>query len=139
VGTFCSGEGTDRTVGKVGELTETREVRIEMVLPFANRVAVAEAVRKAHPYEEPALDFLRTTDFEEMPIGRLGELRSSLSVAEFCGRVDKVLKTPCLAWGHGSVRSVAVVGGATADEWKAAQAGGADVLVTGGAPQHMAL
>src|SRR5947209_3113384 len=47
LGTFYSGEGSDPTVGKVAEVTETPEVRIEMVLPFANRVAVAEAVRKA--------------------------------------------------------------------------------------------
>src|SRR5207248_10179656 len=125
------------TIGKVGELTEAPEVRIEMVLPFAKRVDVAEAVRKAHSYEEPALDFLRTTDFEEMPIGRLGELRSSLSFAEFCGCVDAVLNTRCLGWGQGAVKNVAIVGGAAADEWKAAQAAGADVRVTGEAPQHI--
>ena len=33
VGTFYSGEGSDPTIGKVGELTETSEVRIETVLP----------------------------------------------------------------------------------------------------------
>jgi len=138
-GTFYSGEGSDPTVGQVGELTETREVRIEMVLPLSARVAVAEAVRKAHSYEEPALDFFRLSENEEMPIGRLGELRTSYSLAEFCKRVDAVLGTRCLAWGQGSVRNVAVVGGAAADEWKAAQMAGADVLVTGEVPQHLAL
>ena len=138
-GTYYSGEGTDPTVGKVGEVTETPEVRIEMVLPLSAHAAVAEAVRKAHSYEEPALDFLRTTDFEEMPISRIGELRSSVPLAEFVQTVDKVLATRCLAWGSGQITSVAVCGGAAADEWKAAQAAGADVLVTGEVPQHMAL
>lgn len=141
-GTFFSNEGTDPTVGQVGEVTETPEVRIEMVLPFSRRTAVAEAVRSVHPYEEPALDFLRTTDFEEMPIGRVGDLPQSMAFEEFRLHVDNVLGTKACGWTcsrEKRVRHVAVCGGAAADEWKAAKEAGADVLVTGEVPQHVAL
>lgn len=56
VGRFRALEGADPFVGKIGEVEEVREERIE-VLCEANKLdEVLKAVREAHPYEEPAID-----------------------------------------------------------------------------------
>ena len=55
-GTFLGGEGTDPTVGQRGREERVAELRVETVVP-GNRVAEAvAALRRAHPYEEPAYD-----------------------------------------------------------------------------------
>lgn len=56
VGRFRAGEGADPFVGKVGELEEVEEERIETICSADDVKKVAAAVRAAHPYEEPAID-----------------------------------------------------------------------------------
>ena len=53
---FLPGEGADPVVGNVGELTKVEEYRIETLCDAAHLAAVVAAIRKAHPYEEPAFD-----------------------------------------------------------------------------------
>jgi dinuclear metal center YbgI/SA1388 family protein len=68
--TFTSrGEGRFRpllgavpAVGTVGDLEVVEECRVEAVLPRRLRRGVVEAVRAAHPYEEPAFDLVELAD-----------------------------------------------------------------------------
>jgi hypothetical protein len=55
-GTFLGGEGTDPTVGERGREERVPELRLETVFPGDRHDAVVEALRRAHPYEEPAFD-----------------------------------------------------------------------------------
>jgi hypothetical protein len=55
-GTFLGGEGTDPTVGERGREERVPELRLETVFPEERQVQVVEALRSAHPYEEPAFD-----------------------------------------------------------------------------------
>lgn len=55
-GRFKSEEGANPTIGKVGKLEEVSEDRIETVCSGDNLQSVLEAIRKNHPYEEPATD-----------------------------------------------------------------------------------
>jgi hypothetical protein len=55
-GTFLGGEGTDPTVGEKGREERVPELRLETVFPEERQVQVVEALRSAHPYEEPAFD-----------------------------------------------------------------------------------
>ncbi len=57
-GRFRPLEGADPAVGQVGEVEVVPEVRIESVYPRPLRRAVVEALRAAHPYEEPAFDLI---------------------------------------------------------------------------------
>ena len=84
-------------------------------------------------------DFGESSDGEQ-PIGRVGA-SEGLTLAEFVPVVEARLGTKAWAWGDPArtVQRVAVVGGAADGEWRAAQAAGADVLVTGEAKQHVAL
>ena len=55
-GTFLPREGADPTIGEVGREQRVPEVRLETVYPDDAHVAVVAALRRAHPYEEPAFD-----------------------------------------------------------------------------------
>ncbi|MCL1800499.1 MAG: YqfO family protein [Promicromonosporaceae bacterium] len=58
VGTFRPLPGANPTIGRVYEIEQVPEVRVEMVLPRQLRAAVISALRSAHPYEEPAFDIV---------------------------------------------------------------------------------
>jgi hypothetical protein len=55
-GTFRGGEGTDPAIGESGREERVSELRLETVYPEDRHDAVIEALRRAHPYEEPAFD-----------------------------------------------------------------------------------
>jgi hypothetical protein len=55
-GTFLGGEGTDPTIGERGREERVPELRLETVFPAERQAEVIDALRRAHPYEEPAYD-----------------------------------------------------------------------------------
>jgi hypothetical protein len=61
-GTFLAREGADPTIGEVGKEERVPEVRLETVYPDEAHAAVIAALRRAHPYEEPAFDVLPLLD-----------------------------------------------------------------------------
>ena len=55
-GTFRGGEATSPAVGERGRDETVAEYRVEVVVPAEKLDVVLEALRRAHPYEEPAFD-----------------------------------------------------------------------------------
>jgi hypothetical protein len=55
-GTFLGGEETAPTVGERGREERVPELRLETVFPAEIHEQVIAALRRAHPYEEPAFD-----------------------------------------------------------------------------------
>jgi len=55
-GTFRGGEGTQPAVGEAGREERVPEQRLETVFPAEHRERVVAALRRTHPYEEPAFD-----------------------------------------------------------------------------------
>jgi hypothetical protein len=55
-GTFLGGEASDPTVGERGREERVAEYRLETVFPVEQQDKVVAALRRAHPYEEPAFD-----------------------------------------------------------------------------------
>jgi hypothetical protein len=55
-GTFLGGKGTSPSVGQAGREERVAELRLETVFPAERQDAVLDALRRAHPYEEPAFD-----------------------------------------------------------------------------------
>jgi hypothetical protein len=55
-GTFLGGEGTDPALGEPGREERVLELRLETVYPEERHDDVIAALRRAHPYEEPAFD-----------------------------------------------------------------------------------
>jgi dinuclear metal center YbgI/SA1388 family protein len=143
-GQFLPHDGARPAIGRVGELERVAETRLEMVLPRARRRAVVEALRAAHPYEEPAFDLL---EMAEIPgrrgLGRVGRLPRPESLAAFTERAAAAL--PATAWGvraagdpERPVHRVAVCGGAGDSALGAAAAAGADVYLTADLRHHPA-
>jgi len=55
-GTFLAGEATDPAVGERGREERVAELRLETVFAAELHEQVVAALRRAHPYEEPAFD-----------------------------------------------------------------------------------
>ena len=55
-GTFLGGEASDPTIGERGREERVPELRLETVFPEERHEAIVAALRRAHPYEEPAFD-----------------------------------------------------------------------------------
>jgi hypothetical protein len=55
-GTFLGGESTLPSVGQPGREERVAELRLETVYPANREADVVAALRRAHPYEEPAFD-----------------------------------------------------------------------------------
>jgi hypothetical protein len=53
---LLGGESTDPTVGVKGREERVAELRLETVFPEERKAEIVEALRRAHPYEEPAFD-----------------------------------------------------------------------------------
>jgi hypothetical protein len=57
-GTWRSLEGSDPFIGKVGEISIEEEIRVDFAIKAEDLRDVVLAIRKVHPYEEPAIDIL---------------------------------------------------------------------------------
>ena len=55
-GTFLGGEGSSPSVGQAGREERVAELRLETVFRAERQADVVAALRRAHPYEEPAFD-----------------------------------------------------------------------------------
>lgn len=55
-GTFAGGEASSPAVGEKGQEERVPELRLETVFPADRHEDVIVALRRAHPYEEPAYD-----------------------------------------------------------------------------------
>lgn len=143
-GTFRPRHGANPTIGAVGTVERVGETRIEMVLPGARREAVVAALRRTHPYEEPAFDLFRL-DRSVAPTrgtGRIGRLDAPVRLAELVRHVAAVL--PGTAAGVRAtgapdtvVSTVAVCGGSGGAYAELAREAGADAYVTADLRHHI--
>lgn len=62
-GQFRPLAGSQPYIGKQDALESVAEYRVEMVCPEGVIDEVVDALRRAHPYEEPAFDVIRVEDF----------------------------------------------------------------------------
>ncbi|BFM11645.1 YqfO family protein [Simiduia litorea] len=59
IGQFKPVKGANPFIGRVDELEQVVEYRLETVVPKQCIDAVISALRQAHPYEEPAYDVIK--------------------------------------------------------------------------------
>jgi hypothetical protein len=142
-GTFRGLEGTNPTVGEAGRREVAREQRIEFVCPMGTLPRVLDAVRRAHSYEEPAIDVFPTIAREEgIGVGRVGRLPGPMTLEELVRLVRARLPAPGAQYvGEPGklVERVAVACGGADDFLRDAARAGADAFVTGEARFHRAL
>jgi dinuclear metal center YbgI/SA1388 family protein len=142
VGTFLPMDGSTPFIGKQGRMEQTKEIRVETIVPLSVRKKVISAMLKAHPYEEVAYD-LYSMDLKgrSFGLGRVGVLPEVESLDQFAERVKTAFDVPFVRMvgdGNKQIRKVAVLGGAGAKYIRHATFAGADVLVTGDIDFHSA-
>ncbi len=139
-GSFRPGENTRPFIGRAGELETVDEWRLEVILPREHADRAVRQMLKAHPYEEVAFDLLALKNTRaDVGLGRIGELATPLSLADFARQVKAALQLDHLRLVGDASRKigrVAVCGGSGAFLLHQAHRQGADVLVTGDVKYH---
>ena len=139
-GTFLPGEGTSPFIGEAGRMEYAEEYRVETVVPQSALSAVIKAMEAAHPYEEVAYDVFRMENAgEERGIGRIGQLKESMSLAEFLDFTASKLGCDHMTYQGDltrQIKTVALCGGSGLSYTGAAKKAGADVYVTGDMRYH---
>ena len=144
-GQFEPTAGADPTEGEIGVLYRGEEIRVEFIAPASRRAAIVDAVRAAHPYEEPAIDVVAMEADSSLEtaegLGRVGDLPEPMTLRDFTQQVADAL--PETAWGVRAagdpdmlVRRVAVSSGAGDGFLDAVTKLGIDVYVTSDMRHH---
>jgi dinuclear metal center YbgI/SA1388 family protein len=141
-GTFRPKEGATPFVGEIGRREEVCENRVEVLLRQADLAIAINALRKVHPYEEPAFDIYPLLNKgEPSGLGRIGRLAGDCTLETFAAMVRDNLKIQGIRYvgeAGRKVRKVALCGGSGASLLREAIFRGADVLVTGDVKYHEA-
>ncbi|MDR1545375.1 MAG: Nif3-like dinuclear metal center hexameric protein [Deltaproteobacteria bacterium] len=127
-------------VGRPGEASVVDEVRLETRLPRALKGRVERAVRAAHPYEEPAVEFfdLETAEHGFGLVGRWRPPRRPEAAEAFLAE----RLGPDGLWAGpppGEISIVALMPGSGGSYGPAALKAGAQLLITGDVGHHQAL
>ncbi len=143
-GRFRPLEGAHPVIGRVGELEQLEEVRIEAVVPRSRRTRVVRAMLAAHSYEEVSYDVIELADpaVARTGEGRIGDVDET-TLGEYAGLVAQALPPTArgvLVGGDPDrvVRRVAVGSGAGDSLLPAVLGSGADVYVTSDLRHHLA-
>jgi dinuclear metal center YbgI/SA1388 family protein len=141
-GTFFGQSGTNPAVGQSGRLEQAPEVRLETLVPLPCVAAVVAALRKAHPYEEPAFDLNALAPLPaSRGMGRIGLVSPTprqvllARIKQGLGVQQLLVAGPTL----GEITRAAVCAGACGNLLSDAVAAGAEMFVTGEVRHHDAL
>jgi hypothetical protein len=142
-GTFLGDEKTNPAIGERGQFERVDEVRVEMLVPIADTGRVIDALRKAHPYEEPAFDLFALASLPSpLGIGRIGRLPSAITLEMVANLLKRGLGVDRLLVAgdpDAMVSTVALCAGAGGELLKHAIAKRVDLYVTGEIRHHDAL
>jgi dinuclear metal center YbgI/SA1388 family protein len=136
-GLFRPLEGARPVAGTPGRLQRLPEERLEMVAGEAELPAILAAVRRAHPYEEPAVDCYPLLPVPLGGFGCIGRVAPA-SLGAFVRGAARALGAEARVSGArpARVRTVAVCPGSGGRLVPLAAAAGADVFVTGEVRYH---
>jgi dinuclear metal center YbgI/SA1388 family protein len=142
-GTFYGLDASHPVVGRAGKLEEVSEIRLESVVPLTCIDKVVQAMRQAHPYEEPAFDLVQLAAAPSgLGLGRIGVLSPAVSRRTLFNQIKRKLGVRNLLIAgkrDGTVRKAAVAAGACGDLLNDAIAQKADLLLTGEMRHHEAI
>ncbi|MDY6121768.1 MAG: Nif3-like dinuclear metal center hexameric protein [Porphyromonas sp.] len=136
-GTFRPLEGAHPYIGEVNSLSHQKEVCVSMVFPSHSQTRILHALKKAHPYEEPAFDLIPLANrWETQGGGLIGELPGAMPMDRCLAMLKQKLQAECLCYSRSveskrSIRRIALCGGAGAFMYGRARAQQADLFLTG--------
>jgi dinuclear metal center YbgI/SA1388 family protein len=144
MGGFRPGPGSHPFIGEENAMANVEEDRVETIVPGRNLSTVLEAVRTAHPYEEPAIDVFE----EHLPgaamsgFGHVGTLPHPMNPQEFAAFIKSffgLAVLPIAGVLPETIERIAFCSGSGASLTAASIEAGAQVLVTGDLTYHGAL
>jgi dinuclear metal center YbgI/SA1388 family protein len=142
-GTFFGEKGTNPAVGQPGQFERADEVRIETILPIKDLQPVLAALKKNHPYEEPAFDLLQlAAPPEGRGQGRIGNLAAPTDCSVLINRIKQQLTLSHLLIAGpttGPITRAACCAGSCGDLLNDAIAQKAELYLTGELRHHDAL
>jgi dinuclear metal center YbgI/SA1388 family protein len=145
-GTFFGTESTDPVVGQKLRLERVEEVRIEAIFPRRRLVEVIAAIRRSHPYEEPAFDLypLEPVPDRRVGQGRIGRFVKPITLKGLARSLARKTRAGAVVTvGDGGLRlrrGIVWVGAAGAAPLEAVRpCGRGDVVITGEMRHHDAL
>lgn len=142
LGTFKPLAGSSPFIGKEGARSSVDEERLEVLLSKDDIDAAVSAMRKAHPYEEPAFDLYPVLNRGPVRgLGRIGYLSTETSLAQFALMAKELLGASGVRYVGDAgrmVKRVALCGGSGASLIRQAKFRGADLLLTGDVKYHEA-
>ena len=142
-GTFQGDAETSPTIGKPNQFTETPELRLETILPVEILGQVAAAMLDAHSYEEVAYDVFPILSAPAgTGIGRVGNLKTPISVPHLVERIKKSLKIKTaglIGPPRGQVKRAAVGAGSCGSLLQQVIVQECDFYLTGELKHHFAL
>jgi dinuclear metal center YbgI/SA1388 family protein len=141
-GTFFGEAGSDPQIGKAGRLETVEEVRLETIVPKNKIEAVIAALRKSHPYEQPAFDvYLLESTATPIGLGRIGAVPSPTPLSKLIERIKIGLEIDSLlvTGEDRTITTAAMCAGAGGSLLPYVLAQKADLYLTGELRHHDAL
>lgn len=142
-GTFYGSEDTNPAIGKAGQLEQVEEIRLEVVCTAKRLERALNALRSAHPYEEPAVDIFSVKTLNGGPgTGRVGTLPQPMTLDALNGLVAERLRLPHLQFVGDPphlIKRIGIACGAASEFLRDAHYAGCQVLLTGEARFHACL
>ncbi|MDD5065146.1 MAG: Nif3-like dinuclear metal center hexameric protein [Phycisphaerae bacterium] len=142
-GTFLPLAGARPAIGKKGKLEKVNEIRFETIVPAEKLDNCIAAMKKAHPYEEPAFDVFKLYDNQsKFGLGRIGKLQKPTQLKKILERIKK--NTGARAFGivgnqNRLIRTAAVCAGSCGKIINLIIAAKTDLYLTGELKHHQAL
>jgi len=143
VGSFLPLKGAKPAIGKKGRIEAVPEARFETIVPSQKLGACIAAMKKAHPYEEPAFDVFKLYNTrDKFGLGRIGRLVKPMRIEQIIKRVKKY--TGAKAMGvvgdeKRLVKAAAVCAGYCGKLIDSVIAAKVDLFLTGELKHHQAL
>ena len=138
--TYKGNENSNPVVGTKGELTQTDEIKIEVVYEKHLQSKILKALFTNHVYEEVAYEIYDIQNtHQNIGLGMIGELYSPMSETDFLSMVKTKMKCGSIrhsAFLNKSIQKVAVLGGSGSFAIQNAIRLGADVFLTADLKYH---
>ena len=140
-GSFRAKSGANPFVGEEGVLHHEPETRIDVILPRWLKYRVESALIKAHPYEEPAYEFIALENaMKNVGSGVIGELATPIKLSQFISQVKEAFNSPVVRSNTSDVEQevsvVAMCGGSGSFLIRNAISQGAQVYLTSDTKYH---
>ena len=140
IGTFRPGEGSNPTLGTIGQVRKEPEVQIGVTYGRHLRSKVLKALFDSHPYEEVAheITVLENTN-QHLGMGMLGEWEKPMPEKVFLSYIKDKMQTDCIRHSKllgTPIQRVAVLGGSGSFAIQAAIRAGAQAFITADLKYH---